>query len=64
MNFDDRARTAYDTFRDGFDENKPCPIPHWDDAPDWVRDVARVAYAQGTLDGIRRGVEIAHKKAL
>ena len=52
---DERAQKAYNAFRDGFDENK-CPVPHWDDAPDWVRDVARVAYMQGTLDGMTRPV--------
>ena len=52
FNFDDRARVTYNAFRDGFDND--CPVPDWDDAPDWVRDVARVSYAQGTLDGSQR----------
>ena len=50
--FDDtpeRARVAYDTFRRGF--RGSAPLPHWDEAPAWMRDVVRVAYLQGALDG-------------
>lgn len=49
---DDRARVAYDTFRGGFRSDAPCPVPHWNDAPTWVRDVVLVAYLQGTLDKV------------
>lgn len=45
----DAARAAYNIFRGGF--KNPCPVPPWDVAPAWVRDVARVAYLQGTLNG-------------
>lgn len=48
---DARTKTAYDTFRNGFRKDAACPVPRWEDAPDWVRDVARVAYLQGKLDG-------------
>lgn len=47
---DPRAKVAYDTFRGGF-RGASCPVPHWDEAPAWVRDVVLVAYLQGTLDG-------------
>lgn len=43
-----RARIAYDAFRSGF--NHDGSVPHWDDAPTWVRDVVVVAYLQGMLD--------------
>jgi hypothetical protein len=46
---EDRAKTAYDTFRGGFDASA-CPAPEWDGAPPWVRDVVKVAYLQGKLD--------------
>lgn len=46
----ERAREAYNVFRGGFRDN-PCPVPHWDDAESWVRDVVFVAYLQGHLDG-------------
>lgn len=46
---EERAQTAYNIFRGGFRDN--CPVPHWDHAPSWVRDVVRVAYLQGKLDG-------------
>lgn len=48
MNDDDRIRLAYNIFRDGF--RKPSPVPAWDEAPSWVRDVVKVAYLQGKLD--------------
>lgn len=45
---DARVKVAYDTFRGGmFPEDS---VPAWDEAPSWVRDVAKVAYLQGTLD--------------
>lgn len=47
---EDRARLAYETYRGGFREDAPCPVPHWDDAPTWVRDAIHVAYLQGKLD--------------
>lgn len=47
---EERIVWAYNTFRGGFREDAPCPIPHWDDAPPWVRDAMRVAYMQGKLD--------------
>lgn len=46
---DDRVRVAYESFRSGFRYNPP---EDWDNAPNLVRDVARVAYAQGQLDGV------------
>jgi hypothetical protein len=46
-----RAKLAYNTFRGGFWGTIPCPVPHWDEAPTWVRDAVIVAYLQGTLDG-------------
>lgn len=46
----ERARVAYDAFRGGFKDDGICPVPHWDEAPGWVRDVVFVAYLQGTLD--------------
>lgn len=52
---DDRAKTAYAVFRGGFSEDSPCPVPHWDEAPTWVRDVVKVAYLQGTLDAPSHG---------
>jgi hypothetical protein len=51
---DERTKIAYDTFRGGFRDGT-CPVPHWDEAPSWVRDVARVAYSQGFLDGMSKG---------
>lgn len=47
---DDRVAGAYNTFRGGFRDDAPCPVPSWDDAPDWVRDAVKVAYLQGKLD--------------
>lgn len=47
---EDRAKVAYDTFRNGFTGGTPCPAPAWDAAPSWVRDVVLVAYLQGSLD--------------
>ena len=44
----ERAKLAYDTFRGGLKD--PGTIPHWDEAPSWVRDAVVVAYLQGTLD--------------
>lgn len=48
MSSTERAKVAYDTFRLGF--KVAVAIPHWDDAPSWVRDVVIVAYLQGKLD--------------
>jgi hypothetical protein len=45
----ERARVAYETFHGGFSAG--APFPAWDEAPSWLRDVVRVAYLQGTLDG-------------
>jgi len=45
-----RAQEAYATYRGGFRDGT-CPVPHWDEAPSWVRDAVTVAYLQGTLDG-------------
>lgn len=45
-----RAQQAYASFRGGL-HDIPFPVPHWDDAPAWVRDVVLVAYLQGNLDG-------------
>lgn len=50
MDDDERIKLAYSIFRGGFRSDKPCPVPHWDEAPSWVRDVAKVAYLQGKLD--------------
>lgn len=47
----DRTKTAYDTFRGGFERGHPNTPPHWDDLPDWVGDALRVSYFQGKLDG-------------
>ena len=44
----ERAKVAYQSFRQGFGNR--CPVPPWDDAPEWVRDVALVTYLQGRLD--------------
>lgn len=44
-----RERTAYSAFRGGFRPGSDVP-PHWDDLPNWMRDVVAVAYAQGKLD--------------
>jgi hypothetical protein len=45
---DDRVRRAYESFRSGFSHNPP---ENWDNASNLVRDVARVGYAQGLVDG-------------
>jgi hypothetical protein len=55
---EERAKLAYDTFRGGF-RNNPCPVPHWNDAPAWIRDVVVVAYLQGTLDGMTTVISTA-----
>jgi hypothetical protein len=55
---EDRARLAYETFRSGFRVDAPCPVPHWDDAPAWVRDAVHVAYLQGKLD--KPSIETTH----
>lgn len=47
---EERVSVSYKTFRNGFGEGV-INIPSWNDAPPWVRDVAIVAYLQGTLDG-------------
>jgi len=44
----ERPKLAYDTFRGGLKDSST--IPHWDDAPSWVRDAVLVAYLQGLLD--------------
>jgi hypothetical protein len=44
----DRHKIAYNTFRSGF--GNACPVPAWDDAPPWLRDVILVAYLQGAVD--------------
>lgn len=44
-----RAKIAYDAFRGGFCGGE-TPVPHWDEAPTWVRDAVLVAYLQGRLD--------------
>jgi hypothetical protein len=44
-----RAQVAYEVLRGGFPEGR-CPVPAWDDAPAWVRDLALVAYLQGEID--------------
>lgn len=44
----ERVKQAYDIFRGGFKD--PETMPHWDDAPSWVRDAVTVAYLQGKLD--------------
>ena len=46
----ERAQTAYAVYRGGFRGSGECPVPHWDDAPSWVRDAVICAYLQGTLD--------------
>lgn len=46
---DARAKVAYDTFRSGFGSSPP--VPEWENAPPWLRDVAHVAYLQGKIDG-------------
>lgn len=46
----ERWIVAYQTFRAGFRQDITCPAPTWKDAPDWVRDVAKVCYLQGQLD--------------
>lgn len=48
-----RARVAYDAFRNGF-PGETWPMPEWEKAPMWVRDVVLVAYLQGTLDAPKR----------
>ncbi|MHC2867917.1 hypothetical protein ACVIYH_009050 [Bradyrhizobium diazoefficiens] len=51
----DRAKVAYETFRDGFGKDPlmpdKCPLPPWDDAPIHIREVVLVGYMQGCLDG-------------
>lgn len=47
---EERVRTAYNAFRNGFSDPFKCPVPQWDLAPAWVRDVTVVAYLQGKLD--------------
>lgn len=49
MSNEDRAKHAYAIFRGGFRKDE-CPVPHWDDAPSWVRDMALICYMQGKLD--------------
>ena len=44
----ERAKLAYDTFHGGLKDSGS--IPHWDEAPSWVRDAVIVAYLQGLLD--------------
>jgi hypothetical protein len=46
----ERHAYAYEAFRMGFKDN-PCPVPPWNMAPAWIRDVVLVAYLQGELDG-------------
>lgn len=48
MDDDERAKLAYNIFRGGF--RGDVPVPHWDEAPSWVRDVVKAAYMQGKLD--------------
>jgi hypothetical protein len=55
---DDRVKRAYESFRSGFQYNAP---EDWDNASNLVRDVARVGYAQGLLDGIDR---VSSKQAI
>lgn len=50
---DERIKLAYNIFRGGFSSAKPCPVPAWDEAPSWIRDVVKVAYLQGKLDAAR-----------
>lgn len=47
---DDGPKVAFNTFRGGFRKDTPCPVPHWDDAPAWVRDAVKVAYMAGKLN--------------
>jgi len=51
MNSNERARAAYDSFRMGL-RTRQKEIPHWEDAPSWLRDIALAAYLQGKLDGL------------
>lgn len=45
-----REKVAYDTFRNGFGGAANTP-PRWEALPAWIRDVAKIAYLQGILDG-------------
>jgi hypothetical protein len=47
----ERVRVAYTAFGAGFD-NIICPLPPWEELPDWMRAAFFVAYLQGTLDKI------------
>jgi hypothetical protein len=58
MKGDDRVKRAYESFRGGFKYNTP---EDWDSASNLVRDVARVGYAQGLLDGADK---VSSKQAL
>lgn len=52
MMSEDRAKLAYETFRNGL--KNPDDIPTWDKATSWVRDIVMVGYLQGMLDGFSR----------
>lgn len=45
-----RVRIAYEAFRGGLISGLDADVPRWEDAPNWIRDVAVVAYLQGKLD--------------
>lgn len=46
-----RTRIAYEAFRGALIPGLDPEVPSWKDAPNWIRDVALVAYLQGKLDG-------------
>lgn len=43
------AKYAYNISRGGFRGKGLCPMPRWDDAPDWVRDAMVVAVLSGSM---------------
>jgi hypothetical protein len=50
-----RARIAYEAFRGGLIPGLDPEVPRWEDAPNWIRDVAVVSYLQGILDQPKSG---------
>lgn len=47
---EDRAKLAYETFRNGL--KNPDDIPTWGKASSWIRDIVIVGYLQGRLDAL------------
>ena len=47
---EDRAKLAYETFRNGL--KNPDDIPTWEKATSLIRDIVMVGYLQGRLDAL------------